>query len=79
MKKAGLVGFGLCCPADAQGTARRYPFGRNGNQRIVEEPDGGLTTYTWDHENQTRLVELPTGARVTMAYNADSRRVRKET
>ena len=39
---------------------------------------GGLTTYTWDYENQMTLVQLSTGARVTMAYNPNNRRVRKE-
>jgi len=33
----------------------------------------------WDYENQPTLVELSTGSRVTMTYNADNCRVRRET
>ena len=44
----------------------------------MQAPGGGLTTYTWDYENHPTLVQLHTGARVTMAYNAINRRVRKE-
>jgi hypothetical protein len=47
--------------------------------QFVEEPGGSLTTYTWDYENQPTLVELSTGSRVTMAFNANNRRVSKET
>jgi hypothetical protein len=47
--------------------------------RSVEAPAGGRTTDTWGYENQTTLVQLPGGARVTMAYNADNRRVWKDT
>ncbi len=39
----------------------------------AEEPSS-----TWDYENQMTLVQLSTGARVTMAYNPNNRRVRKE-
>ena len=38
----------------------------------------GRTTYTWDYENQNIRVELPDGARVTISYNADFRRVTKD-
>jgi YD repeat-containing protein len=63
---------------DASGITM-YTFDANGNQQIVQSPNGGRTTYIWDYENQTTLVQLPTGAPVTMAYNADNRRVRKES
>ena len=33
---------------------------------------------TWAYESQMTLVELSTGARVTMAYHPNNRRVRKE-
>jgi YD repeat-containing protein len=60
-------------------TRTTYRYDSNGNQEIVEEAGDARTTYTWDYENQTTLVELRTDTRVTMAYNADSRRVSKET
>ena len=49
------------------------------NQQVVVEPNANRTTWTWDYENQPTLVQLPTGVRVTMAYHADNRRVKKET
>ena len=55
-----------------------YPHS-NGNQQVVVEPNANRTTWTWDYENQPTLVQLPTGVRVTMAYHADNRRVKKET
>jgi len=50
-----------------------YEFDANGS------PVGERTTRGWDYENQTILAELPNGSRVTMVYNADNRRVRKES
>ncbi len=55
-----------------------YAYDANGNQQIVEQPDGALTTAVWDYENQNARVELPNGSRVTMMYNADNRRVRRD-
>jgi YD repeat-containing protein len=49
-----------------------------GNQQIENAPTG-RTTSVWDYENQLIRVDLPSGNRVTMAYNADFLRVRKET
>jgi len=56
-----------------------YTFDANGNQQIVEAPSGGIITTTWDYENQPTLVHKPDNSRVTSSYNADNRRVRKET
>ena len=56
-----------------------YTFDANGNQHVVEEPNADRTTTTWDYENQPRVYEKPTNALVTMTYNADSRRVCKES
>ncbi len=56
-----------------------YVFDPNGNQQLVREPSGNRTTTTWDYENQPTLYCLTSGDRVTMAYNADNRRVRKES
>ena len=39
----------------------------------------GIIFETWDIENQPTLFQKPDGSRVTMTYNADHRRVRKET
>ena len=56
-----------------------YTFDADGNQQIVEEPNGDRTTTTWYFENQPSLYRNPDGSRVTMAYHADNRRVSKET
>jgi hypothetical protein len=50
----------------------------SGNQQIDNAPDG-ITTRVWNYENQRILLVKPSGARVTMAYTADFRRVRKES
>ena len=63
---------------DASGVTT-YTFDANGNQQIVEAPGGASTTDVWNYENQTTCVELLGGERVTIAYNADNRRVRKVT
>lgn len=63
---------------DATGVTN-YTFDANGNQQIIVSPGGNRTTYVWDYENQNTLVRLPSGARVTMAYNADQRRIRKDS
>ncbi len=55
-----------------------YTFDANGNQRLVQSPNGGIRTNTWNYENQRTLVQLASGARVTMGYTAKSRRIRKE-
>jgi YD repeat-containing protein len=55
-----------------------YSFDAVGNKQIVNAP-GGITTNVWDYENQTTLTVKPSGQRVTMLYDADLLRVRKET
>ncbi|MCA9178154.1 MAG: hypothetical protein KDB14_27005, partial [Planctomycetales bacterium] len=42
-----------------------YTFDANGNQHVVEAPDGTKATHGWDCENQTVLTELPAGVKVT--------------
>ncbi len=54
-------------------------YGLTGNLQIQESPGGGRKTTTWDYENQPVLYELSDGSRVTMTYNADNRRISKET
>ena len=60
------------------GEATTFTFDAAGNHQIEKAPNG-TTTRTWDYENQPSGVVLPSGARVTMSYNADFRRVRKES
>ena len=55
-----------------------FIFDAAGNQQ-TEQASSGTTTRTWDYDNQQTGVVLPSGARVTMSYNADFRRVRKES
>jgi len=63
---------------DAAGTTT-FVFDANGNQQVTIEPNGNRTTNVWDYENQTTVVQQPLGALITMSYNADNRRVRKES
>ena len=58
---------------DATGTTT-FTFDTAGNQQVDQAPSGA-TTYVWNYENQMTLVVKPDGSRVTMAYNANFRRV----
>jgi YD repeat-containing protein len=62
---------------DSSGTTT-YTFDADGNQQIEDAP-GGRTTNVWNYENQMIGVIKPDASRVTMLYNADYRRVRKES
>lgn len=62
---------------EATGTTT-FTFDASRNQQIENAPSS-RTTNTWDYETQLTRVALPSGARVTMAHNADFLRVRKET
>ncbi len=55
-----------------------FSYDANGNQTLVEEPDGDRATSTWDLENQRTLLELPNGTVVTSAFNALGRRIKEE-
>lgn len=62
------------------GTRTTYVFDANGNQQVVKDASS-CTTTTWDYENQPTRYNQPanvTYPMVTMAYNADNQRVRKE-
>ena len=61
---------------DSSGTTT-FTFDASGNQQIENAP-GGITTHSWNYENQRIGIVQPSGSRVTMAYNADFFRVRKE-
>jgi YD repeat-containing protein len=63
---------------DSTGTTN-YTFDAAGNQQVIESPDGTRTTYTWSYENQPTQVENGSGVIQAAQYNADNRRVRKET
>ena len=58
---------------DATGTTT-FVFDAAGNQQVDQGPSGA-TTYVWNYENQMTGVVKPDGSRVTMAYNANFRRV----
>ena len=72
------AGNQLTAQIDAGGRTT-YTFDANGNQEVVLEPNADRTTTTWDYENQPRAYEKPTNALTTMTYNADNRRVCKES
>ena len=57
----------------------RPSFDANGNQTVERTPASGRTTTVWNYENQPTLYKLASGARVTMAYNADNQRISKDT
>lgn len=54
-----------------------FTFDMAGNQQLESTP-AGVTTNIWNYENQMSGTILPSGQRVTMAYNAEFRRVRME-
>ncbi|AUX40055.1 uncharacterized protein SOCE26_014510 [Sorangium cellulosum] len=59
-----------------------YGYDRQGRRILKREPGGGpeprQTEYAWDCRDRLREVKLPSGVRVTFAYDAFGRRVRKE-
>ena len=52
-----------------------YTYDANGNQLIILEPSGDLTTNVWDGENRLVEVHHPSGDILTYAYNGDGLRV----
>ena len=62
---------------DASGSTT-YTFDADGNQKIVQEPNGDLTTNTWDFENHNVKIELPTSVVNTFTYNPDGQRTEKK-
>src|SRR5262249_40460515 len=59
-----------------------YVFDANGNQQVVRNPDGTRVTTTWNYESQPTKYSQPANVTypvVTMAYNADSQRVQKQS
>ena len=48
-----------------------------GNQQIEQAPSG-TTTNAWNYEHQMTLVQMADGSRVTMVYNANFRRIKRD-
>jgi hypothetical protein len=66
------------CPAVKRPT---FVSDANGNQQIVKDASTRTTTG-WDYENQPTRYNQPANVTypiVTMTYNADNQRVRKES
>ena len=61
----------------AGGTPVTYTYDNSGN-RLQKNAFGGITNYVWDEDSRLTAVK-PVGAPVTMTYNADVRRIKKET
>ena len=61
------------------GIRTTYTYDANGNQVGVLFAGGARNTTTWDYEDRGTRYALGTGPIVTMVYNADHLRVRKET
>ena len=53
-------------------------FDADGNQQIVEQPNGDRTTNVWDYENRLTATQKADGTNVTMTYTPDNRRVTRE-
>jgi RHS repeat-associated protein len=59
-----------------------YTFDASGNQQVELVPAGTRTTTTWNYENQPTKYNQPANVTypvVTMTYNADNQRVKKES
>jgi len=68
----------LSTSEDGVGTTT-YTYDAAGNLELSVDPAADRTTNTWDGTNRRTLVEMPGDNRVTMLYNAEGLRVRKET
>lgn len=53
----------------------KYTYDSNGNQHTIEEPNGDITTNTWNGENRLILVEHPDSTETVYRYNGDGLRV----
>ena len=56
-----------------------FQYDAAGNQQIEQPATGNRTTTTWTFENQPSHFQLPDASRVTLSYNADNRRISKQT
>jgi RHS repeat-associated protein len=62
---------------DAAGTLTTYSYDENGNT-LVWNAAGSRTTLTWSYEDELLTALTPAGARVTMTYDADHMRRKRE-
>ena len=49
-------------------TRTTYAYDADGNQQVVEEPSGDITTQSWSYENKLIQVEQPAAVIHTYAY-----------
>jgi RHS repeat-associated protein len=56
--------------------AASYTYDKNGNP-LTKTDSTGVTTFTWDFENQLTAINLPTGSTISFKYDPFGRRVAK--
>lgn len=56
-----------------------YAYDADGNQRLVHASTGDRSTYIWDFENHNTRIDQPSSQIMTMAYEPEGKRVKKET
>ena len=67
----------LVTSQDAGGTTT-FTYDGNGNQTVIQKPNGDRTTQIWDYENRLVKTIQPSGGVTSMAYDADGLRLKKE-
>ena len=67
----------LLTSADNSGTTT-FTYDGNGNQTVVQKPNGDRTTQIWDYENRLIKTIQPSGGVTSMAYDADGLRLKLE-
>ena len=55
-----------------------FTYDGNGNQTVVQKPNGDRTTQVWDYENRLIKTIQPTGGITSMEYDADGLRLKLE-
>ena len=67
----------LVTSEDNSGTTT-FTYDGNGNQTVVQKPNGDRTTQIWDYENRLIKTIQPSGGVTSMAYDADGLRLKLE-
>ena len=67
----------LLTSADAGGTTT-FTYDGNGNQTVVQKPNGDRTTQIWDYEKRLVKTIQPSGGVTSIAYDADGLRLKLE-